>query len=307
MSQDRPAPAPPANASPYKLFDVALKAKAPLSPHLWRFTFEGPQVGEMASLAPDQRIKIFFPDAQGRPPALVHAADWYARYKQSDPATRPPMRTYTIRALRAGAGEVDIDFVLHGENGPASAWAMRAQPGETLQIMAPNAAFAGDAGGYEWNPPAGLKRLLLIGDETALPALAGILEELAALPAPPLTDAFIDIPGAEDEIALPAWPGLTVEWMPRDPGAPGALMVAAAERAALPAATAKAAPALAEVDVDQASLWDRAAPQDTRFYGWVAGEAAAVLAIRRLLIAERKLDRAGLNLMGYWREGRALD
>ena len=304
MPTDRPLP-----ASPYKLFDVRLKAKAPLSRHLWRYTFEGKEVRQMATLAPDQRIKIFFPDPQGRPPALRHTPDWYAEYKRQDPARRPPMRTYTIRALRAEASEVDVDFVLHGDNGPASAWAMAAQPGAPLQIMAPNAAFEGDGGGYEWNPPAGLGRLLLIGDETALPAIAGILEELAAQSAPPATELFIEVGAEGDEIPLPAWSGLKVEWMPRGLAAPGAAMIAAAERASLPTAQpARApAPALAEVDVDEAILWDRAAPEDNGFYGWVAGEAAAVLAIRRLLIMERKVDRKSLNLMGYWREGRALD
>ena len=261
----------------------------------------------MAAFAPDQRIKIFFPDPQGRPPAMAITPDWYARYKKQDVATRPPMRTYTIRALRAPAGEVDVDFVLHGETGPASTWATHAQPGQALQIMAPNAAFEGDGGGYEWKPPQGLRRLLLIADETALPAVAGILEELAALPEPPQTQLFIEIPGQDDEIPLAGWPALWVEWMPRGLGAPGALMVAAAQRAAVPVATPRPAPALAEVDVDQAILWDVAAPSDAGFYGWVAGEAAAVLAIRRLLIAERKVDKAALNLMGYWREGRVLD
>lgn len=301
MSQDAPSP-----ASPYQLFDVALKAKTTLSPHLARLTFEGPQVRQMATLAPDQRIKIFFPDPQGRPPAMAITPDWYARYKKQDVETRPPMRTYTIRALRAQDGEVDVDFVLHGETGPASTWATRAQPGERLQIMAPNAAFEGDGGGYEWKPPQGLKNLLLIADETALPAVAGILEELAALPQPPQTQLFIEIPDQDDEIPLAAWPELTVEWMPRKLGAPGALMIAAAQRAAVPTAT-RAAPALADVDVDEAILWDVSAPGDAGFYGWVAGEAAAVLAIRRLLITERKVDKASLNLMGYWREGRVLD
>ncbi len=301
MSQDVPSP-----ASPYQLFDVALKAKTTLSPHLSRLTFEGPQVRQMATLAPDQRIKIFFPDPQGRPPAMAITPDWYARYKKQDVETRPPMRTYTIRALRAQDGEVDVDFVLHGETGPASTWATRAQPGERLQIMAPNAAFEGDGGGYEWKPPQGLKNLLLIADETALPAVAGILEELAALPHPPQTQLFIEIPDQDDEIPLAAWPELTVEWLPRKLGAPGALMIAAAQRAAVPTAT-RAAPALADVDVDEAILWDVSAPGDAGFYGWVAGEAAAVIAIRRLLITERKVDKASLNLMGYWREGRVLD
>lgn len=294
-------------ASPYRLFDVALKRKAPLSAHLWRFTFEGPEVSQMATLAPDQRIKIFFPDPQGRPPAMALAPDWYARYKKQDVETRPPMRTYTIRALRAQDGEVDVDFVLHGETGPASTWATRARPGERLQIMAPNAAFEGDGGGYEWKPPQGLKRLLLIADETALPAVAGILDGLSALPAPPINEAFVEIPSEDDMIALATWPGLSIEWMPRNLDAPGARMLGAAQRAALPTTASKAAPILAEVNVDEAILWDVSAPDDAGFYGWVAGEAAAVLAIRRLLITERRVDKSSLNLMGYWREGRVLD
>jgi NADPH-dependent ferric siderophore reductase len=302
MSQDASPP-----ASPYRLFDVTLKAKAPLSAHLWRFTFEGPDVGLMATLAPDQRIKIFFPDPLGRPPAMAIAPDWYARYKKQDTATRPPMRTYTIRALRAHAGEVDVDFVLHGETGPASTWATRAKPGERLQIMAPNAAFEGDGGGYEWKPPQGLKRLLLIADETALPAVAGILEELTALADPPITELFVEIPSEDDAIPLASWPGLSVQWMPRGLDAPGSRMLGAAHRAKLPTAGSKAAPILAEVNVDEAILWDVSAPGDAGFYGWVAGEAAAVLAIRRLLVAERKVDKSSLNLMGYWREGRVLD
>jgi NADPH-dependent ferric siderophore reductase len=62
------------------------------------------------------------------------------------------MRTYTIRALRREACEVDVDFVLHGVNGPASAWATTARMGDRLQMVAPNLAYAGDPGGYEWKP-----------------------------------------------------------------------------------------------------------------------------------------------------------
>lgn len=294
--------------APYKLFTVTLLRKEPLSPCLWRFTFGGSEVAWMKTCAADQRIKVFLPDAAGRPAALPDTPDWYAAYKAQDPALRPPMRTYTIRQLRPKDAEVDIDFVLHGETGPASTWATHAKPGDQLQITAPNAAHTGDPGGYEWKPPNGLKRLLLIADETALPAVAGILEQLAALPEPPQTQAFIEVPHEGDQIPLASWPGLTVEWMSRDENAPGALMVLAAERAALPlTAPARGVPVLADVDVDSVILWDQAAPQDSGFYGWVAGEAAAVLAIRRLLIQERGIDRKALNLMGYWREGRILD
>ncbi|EPX2516938.1 TPA: siderophore-interacting protein, partial [Pseudomonas aeruginosa] len=162
----------------YRLFNVELKRREQLSPALTRFVFGGPEVAEMKTLAADQRIKIFFPDASGQPPSLPGGSEWYQAYRSVEPARRPPMRTYTIRALRAEQEEVDVEFVLHGENGPASAWATHARIGDRLQLAAPNRQYGDDPGGYEWKPPAGVRHILLIADETALPAVAGILEEL---------------------------------------------------------------------------------------------------------------------------------
>lgn len=296
-----------ADATPYRLFDLTLLRREALSPCLTRFSFTGPDMARMTTLAPDQRIKVFFPDAQGRPAAIPVRPDWYAWWKAQPEAERAPMRTYTIRALRPDAAEVDIDFVLHGETGPASRWAMRAQPGDALQITAPDRAFTGQGGGYEWKPPRDVRDVLLIADETALPALAGILEELAAWPAPPTVQAFIETPEAGDRVPLPAWSRLSVNWLHRkgweDAEPP---MVAAARRARLPQPNA-VGQTLPEVDVDAEILWDRAEAHRHGFYAWVAGEAGSVLAIRQHLVKERGLDRRALNLMGYWRRGRILD
>jgi len=84
----------------------------------------GADVANMRTCAPDQRIKVFFPDAAGKAPALS-ADTWLADYQAMSPADRPPRRTYTIRALRPSDREVDIDFVLHGSTGPASHWRRR--------------------------------------------------------------------------------------------------------------------------------------------------------------------------------------
>ncbi|HCJ0720825.1 siderophore-interacting protein, partial [Pseudomonas aeruginosa] len=134
----------------YRLFNVELKRREQLSPALTRFVFGGPEVAEMKTLAADQRIKIFFPDASGQPPSLPGGSEWYQAYRSVEPARRPPMRTYTIRALRAEQEEVDVEFVLHGENGPASAWATHARIGDRLQLAAPNRQYGDDPGGYEW-------------------------------------------------------------------------------------------------------------------------------------------------------------
>ncbi|KJZ60383.1 siderophore-interacting protein [Pseudomonas fluorescens] len=296
-----------ASATPYKIFDAVLRRKKALSPHLMRVTLAGPMVTEMATWAPDQRVKLFFPAVDGSSARLTHGDGWYARYRAMPVAQRPAMRTYTIRHLRAEQGEVDIDFVLHGETGPASRWAVHAAAGEPIQIVAPDRQFsAQDAGGFEWKPPQQLKQLLLVADATALPAVLGILDELAALAVPPITQAFFEVDSVDDALPVPDWPGFSVEWLIRDHAtAPrvGSLMVDAVCRAILPSSASKAFEAveLAEVDVDEDMLWETSEAAGDGFYGWIAGETVAVMSLRKYLIKECGIAKESLNLMGYWR------
>ncbi|TEF08668.1 siderophore-interacting protein [Pseudomonas aeruginosa] len=297
----------------YRLFNVELKRREQLSPALTRFVFGGPEVAEMKTLAADQRIKIFFPDASGQPPSLPGGSEWYQAYRSVEPARRPPMRTYTIRALRAEQEEVDVEFVLHGENGPASAWATHARIGDRLQLAAPNRQYGDDPGGYEWKPPAGVRHILLIADETALPAVAGILEELAGEAEPPVVEAFLEVPGEADILDLPAIPGARLHWLPRHQAGihsrNGERMIEAARQARLPEreVAGGAAQELEGIDIDEEILWELASPESGSFYAWVAGESAAVMAIRRYLVQERGIDKRHLTLMGYWRLGKVFD
>lgn len=297
----------------YRLFNVELKRREQLSPALTRFVFGGPEVAEMKTLAADQRIKIFFPDARGQPPSLPGGSEWYQAYRSVEPARRPPMRTYTIRALRAEQEEVDVEFVLHGENGPASAWATHARIGDRLQLAAPNRQYGDDPGGYEWKPPAGVRHILLIADETALPAVAGILEELAGEAEPPVVEAFLEVPGEADILDLPAIPGARLHWLPRHQAGihsrNGERMIEAARQARLPEreVAGGAAQELEDIDIDEEILWELASPESGSFYAWVAGESAAVMAIRRYLVQERGIDKRHLTLMGYWRLGKVFD
>ncbi|RUB61700.1 siderophore-interacting protein [Pseudomonas aeruginosa] len=297
----------------YRLFNVELKRREQLSPALTRFVFGGPEVAEMKTLAADQRIKIFFPDASGQPPSLPGGSEWYQAYRSVEPARRPPMRTYTIRALRAEQEEVDVEFVLHGENGPASAWATYARIGDRLQLAAPNRQYGDDPGGYEWKPPAGVRHILLIADETALPAVAGILEELAGEAEPPVVEAFLEVPGEADILDLPAIPAARLHWLPRHQAGihsrNGERMIEAARQARLPEreVAGGAAQELEDIDIDEEILWELASPESGSFYAWVAGESAAVMAIRRYLVQERGIDKRHLTLMGYWRLGKVFD
>ncbi|PKA68067.1 NADPH-dependent ferric siderophore reductase [Pseudomonas baetica] len=296
-----------ASANPYKLFDVTLHRKTQLSPHMMRITLCGPSVNEMATWAPDQRVKLFFPAADGSQSRLSQGDGWYARFRAMLADRRPAMRTYTIRHLRASLGEVDIDFVLHGETGPASRWALRAQPGESMQILAPDRHFsARDAGGFEWKPPKVLKQVLLVADATALPAAMGILDELAGLAEPPQVQAFFEVDSALDRLAIPDWPGLSARWLIRDQApeaVAGALMVKAVCDAKLPVCISSPGRAveLVNVDIDKDILWETAEAAPEGFYGWVGGESAAVMSLRRYLIKECGIPRESLNLMGYWR------
>lgn len=296
-----------ASTTPYKIFDAVLRQKKTLSPHLMRVTLAGPMVTEMATWAPDQRVKLFFPAVDGSPARLSHDDGWYARYRSIPVAQRPAMRTYTIRHLRAEQGEVDIDFVLHGETGPASRWAMHAEEGEPIQIVAPDRQFsAQDAGGFEWKPPQQLKHLLLVADATALPAALGILDEMAALAEPPITQAFFEVCSTDDVLPVPDWPGLSVEWLIRDHTTAteaGSLMVDAVRRASLPPCSSKGFETveLAEVDVGEGILWETSESARDGFYCWIAGETVAVMSLRKYLIKECGVAKASLNLMGYWR------
>ncbi|MCY1356545.1 Vibriobactin utilization protein ViuB [compost metagenome] len=298
-------------ASSYRLFDIELKQRIPLSPSLARFVFTGPEVARMCTMAPDQRVKLLFPSADGLPPQLPHEGDWLKTQRALEPERRPPMRTYTIRALRREALEVDVDFVLHGETGPASTWATHARPGDRLQMVAPDGEFPGTPGGYEWRPPAGIRHVLLIGDETALPAIAGILEELAIWPDRPNVQAFIEVPHGTDRLELRCAPEAQVNWLPRDSGGwqhGQGMIQAARELAILPEPQQTGKPQqIKEVNIDTQILWDLAKPADNGFYAWVAGESAAVMAIRRHWVGELGMDRRALSFMGYWRLGRALD
>ncbi|MGE7955444.1 siderophore-interacting protein [Pseudomonas sp. NPDC089530] len=294
----------------YRLINVELKRRIDLSPSLARFVFSGEDVAHTRTLAPDQRIKLLFPGTDGCPPDLPREGDWHAARRKLPADRQPPMRTYTIRALRAEPAELEVDFVLHGVNGPASRWATHAKVGDHLQMAVPNKAFSGDPGGYEWQPPAGIRKVLLIGDETALPAIAGILEDLMEYPVPPDVQAFIEVPHESDCLALRHHHQTRLSWLPRDVlGASHgeALLHAARELAELPAPSRHSRALKPQENSDELRPWDSATPADNSFYAWIAGESGTVMKIRRHLINERGLERGNLALMGYWRLGRSLD
>ena len=189
--------APPITA--YRPFAAEVARVQRLSPSFLRVTFTGPSFGDLAPNGFDQRIKVLLPTAAGGLRDCPHGDDWYAEWRALPEDRRNPMRTYTVRAARPEQREIDVDFVLHGSTGPASAWAETAAAGDEVVLVGPNARFEGPTGGFEWHPPTGAPCLLLAGDETAVPAVCAIVE---SLPAGSTARVFMEVPDAGDILPL---------------------------------------------------------------------------------------------------------
>jgi NADPH-dependent ferric siderophore reductase len=302
-------------------FDVEVVGVRRLGPSMVRVTFGGDclsRFGDGGPLGPrDLRVKLMFP-APGAPlPDLSDLSPgWYQRWLALDPSVRGSMRTYTVRAARVDGPEpqVDIDFVLHGQGGhagPGSGWAAQATVGQRLTVIGPHAGTTA-YGGIEWQPPAATPgadvRVVLAGDETALPAIASIL---ATLPRGYAGHALLEVPSAADVLGIDAG-AVEVRWLARQGRARGellreALLEVMTEHAGATATGSAVKDAqLADVDVDCEILWETAAPaRAADCYAWVAGEAAVVRDLRRLLVRDLGVDRSQVAFMGYWREGRA--
>ncbi|MFE8148654.1 siderophore-interacting protein [Brenneria goodwinii] len=289
-----------AEVQAYRLFNVQLARKTAVSPSLLRLVFSGAEVAQMKRDAPDQRIKMLFPSEDGTPPSLPAQGQWYQMALSLPKEKRPVIRTYTLRHVDRERQEATVEFVSHGTEGPASAWAINAVPGDAIQIVAPNAAHKEDSGGYEWTPPAGLRNALIIADETALPAARGILELIAGQENPPTVQAFFEVPEAEDCVDLSEFGFAEVIWLARKPtGATHGecLIQAIKERVKVPESRQHAA---VREEAEGELLWDKATTGNSEFYGWVAAESTAVKLLRRYLIGERGVPREAINFMAYW-------
>lgn len=266
-------------AAPFRFFALRVLRTARLGPTLVRVTFGGGELALLASGGRDQRFKLFLPRPGQDAPVMPDPSDpdWFAAWRALDPSVRGIMRTYTVRELRDGRdavgrpAELDVDFALHGDTGPASGWALTARPGDRVTILG---AVDEDNAGIDFRPPPGTGSVLLTADATALPAVAGILAWLPpGLPA----RVWIEIPHADDRRELPSRAETVVTWLIGD-DAPSVLE--AVRAAELPANTP---------------------------YAWIAGESGTVKALRRHLVSERGFDRRAITFTGYWRRGATED
>lgn len=307
---------------PMRVFDLQVSAVTQLSQHFRRITLTGSDLDLFGANAAgetlDLRVKIMIPSPGHALPEFNNIRgslqdDWYQNWRALDESVRGVMRTYTVRNIRRGVpastnspavpAEMDIDFVLHlgGGSGPAAEWAASAVPGDALLLVGPCARW-GDCLGIEF-APGEAERVLLVGDETAVPAIAAILETL-----PPHISghAVLEVPGEEDFLELAAPPGVDVRWLARGIKPHGEVLAGAVRSVVVPAAC-DVGEEPEDVDIDASILWETpAANTGHGLYAWIAGEAATIRDLRRYLVRDVGMDRNSVAFMGYWRKGQAL-
>ncbi|WP_420860574.1 siderophore-interacting protein [Algirhabdus cladophorae] len=227
-----------------------------LTPNMIRVTFAGPELEGFPEGREGGNCKLMLPDTG-------EDRDTFAARLTSGPP--PVRRTYTVRHYRANVHELDIDFVAHGDNGPASRWASHAKPGDFLGFMGPSPSKMTDFDG-DW--------YLVAADPSAIPVAAAALE---AMPRDAKGVAVFEVTAAEDaqEIAAPA--GIDMHWLVKpDP------MAASTQ----------------QEDFIRALDWP-----EGRVQTCIAGESTVVRNLRAFLHQEKKLPREDTYISGYWKIG----
>lgn len=243
-----------------------------VTPHMVRVTVGGDDLTRLPHHGYDQWFRLFLPQASGATDFSAVPDQFgltgYVKFLLTSPAaTRPIVRSYTAREFRPESGEVDIDFVSHGDLGEAGPWARRAQPGETVMLL--------DQGrGFDPQPDA--SAYLLAGDESALPAIVGILRDL---PRDARGITLLEVIDAADAQPCDAPEGIDLRWIVREEGArPGAAALRALEELAIETPATLAA--------------------------YIAGEQALPTQARRHLVGAG-VPKERIVFTGYWRQGKA--
>ncbi|MCI4062116.1 siderophore-interacting protein [Micromonospora sp. R77] len=240
---------------------TVLRTERP-TPHLIRLVLGGAElaglpVGEYT----DHYVKFVFPPAGVSYP---HPVD-LATLKRDLPREQwPRLRAYTVRAFDAAAAELTVDIVHHGDEGLAGPWAAALRPGDRVLFTGPGGAYAPDPAA-DWH--------LLVGDESALPAIAATLERL---PAGAPATVFLEVDGPADELPLASPGAVELTWLHRAGRPVGAALVEAVRALEFRPGAVQA---------------------------FVHGEAGFVKELRRLLRVERGVPRDALSISGYWRRG----
>ncbi|GAA3579573.1 siderophore-interacting protein [Amycolatopsis ultiminotia] len=238
------------------------------SAHFVTLTLGGDELADFVPLGFDQCCRLFFPregQAELRLPTASNTR-WFAQYLLMSTQSRPWVRNYTVRAFRPAAAELDIEFAVHDDGGPATRFALRAGPGDEVGILDEGITFLPPENGTQ----------LLVADESAVPAALAVLE---SSPAELRATVLLEVGAPEDVHPVEAPAGADVRWLVReDDRRPGLLALGA----------------LAELDL-----------ADPPAYTWVAGESGLATGARRFLTRERGVPKSAIAFFGYWKHGRS--
>lgn len=247
---------------------LAVLDREHVSEHLVRLTIGGDGFDAYAdNPSTDKYVKLLFADpAHGLTPPYD-----LETLRREAPEKLPARRTYTVRRADLEARTLEIDFVVHGDEGLAGPWARRAKPGDGVVLMGAGGGYAPDAEA-DWH--------LLVGDLTAVPAIGAAIERL---PEGAVGEVVLEA-RREDAGELPAHPGLRVHWVEPRAGDP--------ERDGESAL----------VDAVRGLAWRDGAP-----HVFAHGERGAIKLLRRHLVGERRVPRERLSISAYWAKGRTED
>ncbi|RQT87399.1 siderophore-interacting protein [Burkholderia cepacia] len=237
-----------------------------VTPHLLRVTLGGPDLADFESASFDDHVKVFFPPPGAERPAMPTLGANGPEFPEGEP--RPVARDFTPRRFDRAARELDLEFVLN-HPGPASQWAAQARVGQWLGIGGPRGSFVVPTG-FDWH--------LLIGDDTALPAVARRLEEL---PAGVRAAVVMEVADRTAQIAFDTRADVHEIWRFR--------------------AEADAANGDALLN----AVRDLPLPPSGDGYVWAAGEALSIRAVRQHLTGERGVDKSRIRAAAYWKRGAA--
>lgn len=260
---DLEASGAPIRREPPRFRSAHVVRTAPRSEHLVRVTLGGDDLAGLDAGLPGSSVRLLLPRDGERGPTL-ELPSWNGNEFLFADGTRPPIRTLTPLRVGDDPPELDVEVVLHGD-APLSRWAAAARPGDEV-------AVSGTGRGYEVDPDAG--SFLVVGDESALPAISTLLP---ALPPQAEVQVVLGARGPGARVELPPHPRAELRWREPAGGTVGDAMLDAVRGLDL--------------------------PDDVRV--WAAGEAAAVQALRKHLFDERGLPRSHCVVRGYWKQGRA--
>ena len=236
-----------------------------LTPRMRRITLTGDDLANYPNDGPGTHFKLVLPAPEQSDVVLpVPGPDGL----QWPDGLRPTMRTYTPRHIDTAARRMVVDFALHAPAGPATSWAASAAPGDSVVVT-------GGRGAYRIDPAAGFT--VLAADETALPAVATILDDA---PDGARVLVFAEVADAAEELRFDTAADVSTTWLYRGETEAGAgqLAAEAVRTARLPAGTGKF---------------------------WIGLEAGAMRTVRRHLIGERGVPRDAVYTRAYWKYGAA--